>query len=509
MAHVVLIRPPIYFRLSSYSVVLSMPIAVAYLAANLRRFGHTVNIIDGIGEAIDQVGQTEIPKVFFRGLSHQQILERIGDNPDVIGISAMFTADWPQLIRLVWQIRQKYPAVPVLIGGEHATATADKIVSQLPKNTFIALGEGEQTIVDFTKAVELNGSLSTVPGLVFFQDGEVRYSPQPQSAKIRELPWPAWDLVDLEPYMGDMDGYGVARGRSIAILASRGCSKKCRFCSSARFWKYHQEFRDPDDVVVEIIHYVQAYQIVDFHFIDLNLVVRPKWVKDFCNLLIDRNVNVTWQLPTGVRTEVLSKELLELMHAAGCRNLTLSPESGSWRTLLSIKKPLDIEKFLDIVRNATQVGIHVKCNIIIGFPDENWADILQTIKFTMRLALAGADDVGIFVYAPLPGSDIYKELEKMGMVLSEWDDSDNILAYMDVTSLASASMNVNAKYLRLAQVGTMAAFYQLGFATHPWRMARFVKNAILKRSDTVFEQRVLGWLRRVWLASSRLLLLRH
>ena len=97
MAHILLIRPPSVFSASTYSAPVTMPLANAYLSANLLKHGHRVTNIDALGEDIDHIDVSYHPRVRYRGLSTENILARITERPDGIGVSVMFSQDWPHI----------------------------------------------------------------------------------------------------------------------------------------------------------------------------------------------------------------------------------------------------------------------------------------------------------------------------------------------------------------------------------------------------------------------------
>ena len=60
--------------------------------------------------------------------------------------------------------------------------------------------------------------------------------PRTRIRNLDDIPWPAWDLVPLDKYLDHGLGYGVDLGRSMPILATRGCPYQCTFCSNPEMW---------------------------------------------------------------------------------------------------------------------------------------------------------------------------------------------------------------------------------------------------------------------------------
>src|SRR2546423_7595537 len=93
MSRILPIRPPSVFSASTYSAPVTMPLANAYLSANLLKHEHQVSNIDALGVDINHIDVSYHPRVRYRGLSTSKILDRISTRPDGIGVSVMFSQD--------------------------------------------------------------------------------------------------------------------------------------------------------------------------------------------------------------------------------------------------------------------------------------------------------------------------------------------------------------------------------------------------------------------------------
>ena len=104
--------------------------------------------------------------------------------------------------------------------------------------------------------------------------------------KLDEIPKPAWDLVPLNKYLDLGLSLGVNRGRSMPMIASRGCPFQCTFCSSPYMWGTRWLARDPKLVADEIEEYIEKYNINNIDFYDLTAIVKKSWIIEFCNEII-------------------------------------------------------------------------------------------------------------------------------------------------------------------------------------------------------------------------------
>jgi len=483
-----------------------MPLANAYLSANLLKHGHRVTNIDALGEDIDHIDVSYHPHVRYRGLSTEKILERITERPDGIGVSVMFSQDWPHIEDMINAIRAKFPDVPILAGGEHPTAAGEYVLRTCPAVTHVALGEGEATIVEWAEWLDGKRRLEDVGGIQYIDVfGNARSNPARERIRnLDDLPWPAWHLFNLEPYFSVGEGHGVERGRSMPLVATRGCPYQCTFCSSPSMWTTRYAMRSIPDVVDEIELYMKTYRAQNIDFFDLTAIIKKEWIMSFCAELKRRGLKLTWQLPSGTRSEAMDAEVMAAMASSGCTNVTYAPESGSTRTLNDIKKKVKLPRLFESIRYAKRNGIFVKCNLIIGFPRERRWDMLQTVWVAIRFAVLGVDDTAIYAYSPYPGSELHQYLLSTGAIPKmDRDYFTSLMTFMDLKQSSNYCENVGETEISIYRLIGMSAFYAIAYLLRPANIARTIRNYRAHKSDTVFEERLFAFLRRKKLERTR------
>src|SRR4029079_7023318 len=123
--------------------------------------------------------------------------------------------------------------VPIFVGGENVTGTWEFVLETCAAVTACALGEGEETMVELAEHVAGRRALSDVKGIACRIDGRPqRTAPRQRIRSIDDIPRPAAHLFPVASYLDDGFTYGVNLGRSMRILATRGCPYQCTFCSS-------------------------------------------------------------------------------------------------------------------------------------------------------------------------------------------------------------------------------------------------------------------------------------
>lgn len=490
-----ILRPFGVYSRNTYSAVVTPPMGPAYLASLLEAAGYPVGIIDAQGESIHRFTHSDNGRYKLQGLSTGDIIERISPDTAILGISLMFSQEWPEHRRLISQIKNSFPDLILIAGGEHATAMPEYVLRSCPAIDYVVSGEGELTFLELVAGLFSGQSREVIRGTSHIdQDGtHVHGGLSRRIEDVDNLPYPAWDLCSIEEYFIPNWSMGIGHGRNMPILATRGCPYQCTFCSNPFMWTTRYQMRDVTQVIDEIEFLVDKYEANSIDFFDLTAIVKKNWIIEFCNELQRRKLNLTWQLPSGTRSEALDDETLQAIYDQGCSFLVYAPESANQNTLDAIKKRLKIENLIKSVRSALKIGHTVKINLIIGFPDETRTGILQTILFCLRMAIRGVHDCNIATFTPYPGSELFQELSEQGHI-PELNDQyfDDLLIQFDFTILKSFCRAVSGLELGLYRVLGMGLFYTLVYVLRPARLFRALKGAISGdfAPGNLFEQRV-------------------
>ena len=495
----VLLRTPMVVPKWSHTSPICPPLGLAYVAASLRQFGYEVRCIDALGEAPLQKTVSENAKYLYFGLSIKEILQHLALKEfNVLFVSLMFSHDWPMTKYFIKTIKKTYPEVITVCGGEHISACPKFSMEDCPEIDICVLGEGEETSIDILKTIEQKKSLAKVNGIVYrSEEGIITNPKRSRISQLDNIPLPAWDLFPLENYLSNRLGYGVNPGRTMPMLISRGCPFQCTFCSSPQMWTTKWQARDPNCVIEEMQFYIDKYKITNFDFYDLTAIVRKDWIIKFCQKIIKKNWNITWQMPSGTRSEALDDETLGLMMLSGQKHISYAPESASKTTLQKIKKKIKIENMKESIKSALSKGMGVKLNLMLGFPDETHKEMLETLRFVIYAAFVGVSDVYLASFAPYPGSELFDEMCKNGQI-SKIDDEYflNLASYTDLLHSYSYSRHVGHRMLSVYRLGGMSMFYILNFILRPKRILRLFINIINKKDESKFENSILQMVNR-------------
>jgi radical SAM superfamily enzyme YgiQ (UPF0313 family) len=498
---IVLIRPPVLVAKWAHTTPTCPPVGLAYVASSLIAAGWPVAVVDAVGESPEQFVATADKRFLSHGLTTEEIAARIDETAAVIGISCMFSHEWPLVRELIANVKKRAPSAVIVAGGEHVTALPEQSLDSCAALDVGVLGEGEEVMVELVRAISEGRDLSDVKGIVYRnQQGQaVRTPPHPRIRAVDDIPEPAWDLFPISVYLDKGYGFGVNRGRSMPIVATRGCPYSCTFCSSPSMWGTSWLARDPARVLAEIRSYMTKFGAENIDFYDLTAIVKKDWVIQFSDLIEASGVNFTWQLPSGTRSEAIDAEVTRRLYASGCRNMSYAPESGSPETLKRIKKKVKLDRMKTSMREAIAQGINCKANIIIGFPGETHRNVWETLKFCAELALLGLHDLSISPFSPYPGSELYTGLITTGRIGELTDNYYfSLAAYTDITETISYSEHISNRSLNFYRTVGQVMFYAVLYGFRPWRLVQTIRNVFSERQESRLEMSLRDLAHRVF-----------
>ncbi|MBN2381513.1 B12-binding domain-containing radical SAM protein [bacterium] len=378
------------------------PIGLGYLVSALRRKGFkNITILDCLKER----------------LTTQALIKRLVElRPAVIGFQ-VFSYDFPVLQHCVTAMKRLLPSSVIILGGPHVSATPDLILHEVAEADYAFAGEGEVGLPLLMEII-LRGrecDFSQVPGLVFRASDRntIIQNPRAVISNLDELGFPAWDLIRPDHYPDSPQGAFYQRFPIAPLSTTRGCPYRCTFCGSGVNMGRQVRLRTISNVLDEMELLIHEYGVAEFHIIDDMFNFKRARVKEFCEGLMTRGMDISYTFPNGLRLNHLDSEVLELMKATGAYAFTVGIESGSQVVLDRMHKDLNLAVIEDKVRLIVEAGLEPCGFFILGFPDESESDIRATIDFAKRLPLKRAHFSN---FLPLPGTEATRNLLEKGEI---------------------------------------------------------------------------------------------
>ncbi|MDD5643835.1 MAG: radical SAM protein [bacterium] len=402
-----------------------MPLGIAYLASSIKTTGVDVKVLDSLIDGWNQVEEIDKKNIRF-GLSCRQIVDNILEyGPDLIGMSCMFSVQSKIVSEIAAEIKKQLPKVKIVLGGAHPSAMPEDSIAD--KNIDYALvGESEATFIELIHLLNQDKSVADMDGICYRDErGFSRINPKKKYIEnLDALPLPAWDLLPVEKYFKLNRPHGtVTRGnRIIPVITSRGCPAKCVFCSIHPIWGRIYRARTPANVVGEIEMLINKYGVQEIQIEDDNMTLDRKRAEDICDLIIEKDIKVSFTAPNGLAVWALDKNLLIKLKKAGFYRLTLAVESGSQNTLTHIiHKPLKIDKVLEVIKDANEIGFDIDVFFVVGFPGETLSEMQKTFDLGKSLDVSS---VKYFIATPYPGTELLEIAREKNMLPADFDPKD-------------------------------------------------------------------------------------
>jgi len=357
-------------------------------------------------------------------LSFEETARRIADfGPDLVGITGMsleFARAAHKMAELVKGVDRD---IVTVMGGVYATTSTELALAD-ENVDFLILGEGEVRLPRFLKLLnEGRADLSSLDGLAYRRGSKSVI--QPMNSIIEDLdsiPLPAYGCLDYQAYINKTNKFGnvlLARYFPYATtMTSRGCPFHCIYCSTHSIDGRKIRFKSAERVLEEIDWLVRDYGVKEMIFLDDNLIYDRERIVRIMEGLIARNYDLHWK-SVNLATFLLDDELLEMMKASGVYQVILPVESGNPHVLKNIlKKPLKLEKALQVARKARELGLETSADFIIGIPGETWDQMRDTFRFAEEMDV---DMVSFHVATPLPQTELYQIAKDKGYLPPDFD----------------------------------------------------------------------------------------
>ncbi len=376
------------------------PLGVAYIAAMLEKDGHEIKIIDGPAWAtILDYGFDDLEK------------DIKAFSPDVIGVSAS-TSQIEHAKKVISIAKSVNKDCLVILGGTLISADPNALL-QFELVKYGVYGEADLTFSEILKAYENKQPLEGMEGVIWRENGSVKFLKPKTIINLDQIPMPARHLLKMEIYRPSPANY--RRLPATTIMTSRGCPYQCIFCSrptEGTAFRAHSAER----VVEEVEQLVTKYGIKDIQIFDDTFSLISSRVEKICKLIIEKKLDIWWNCMT--RVDKINPELLRLMKQAGCYEIGFGIESGSDRILQFIKKATTTDLVKKGVQMTKEAGIDVRGFFMIGFPTETKEEIMQTINFAKELDV---DVAQFMVSTPFPGTEMWEIAKQNGTISEDWN----------------------------------------------------------------------------------------
>ncbi|MFH2132676.1 MAG: radical SAM protein, partial [bacterium] len=357
------------------------PLGIAFLGAALERAGIEVKVLDLVVTtySLEQMAA---------------LLENF--KPDIVGSTAV-TMTFLDAISVIGDVKKIDPSILTVMGGPHVSFCAADTLNQYPELDLIAIGEGEETIVELAEEAQRSRNWSEIKGIAFRQGDTISITPARTLIDVDSLPLPARHLVPLGKYR--------ALNTAVSMTTSRGCPCRCIFCIGRKMVGAKVRYRDPQHVVDELA-FLSTLGFPQVNIADDLFTAKKSHCMAICDEIIKRNLKIKWT--SFARVDTVSLEILQKMKAAGCTTISFGVESANTEILKRIKKGITLPKVINAIEMCIKAGIDPHVSFILGLPGETPETLKETQAFGEVLHELGGS-YGFHLLAPFPGTAICDE----------------------------------------------------------------------------------------------------
>ena len=229
-------------------------------------------------------------------LNAQLLMEAECVGYPVYGIST-YSETWGAAAALIDTIRSVEPDAFIVVGGYHASVAGQEILRDYPGVDLVIRNEGEEAFTQVLIAMsEGRRDFSGIRG-VLWRSGRSEIVVNEPSSKIVDVKPAASSGAGL-PVLPRVPWYfahpdQASNKKTIAIVSSRGCPKRCTFCSIIVLSPTYR-LRSIDSLMNEIRYRHEQERFGHIAFMDANFFVQVSRTVGFARALHRVNSQISW-----------------------------------------------------------------------------------------------------------------------------------------------------------------------------------------------------------------------
>jgi radical SAM superfamily enzyme YgiQ (UPF0313 family) len=404
------------------------PVGLLYIASVAKKVdpGIEIKIIDLNLELLRRAQNDNFNYRFW-----EKYLSEIIENchSPYIGISCMFDVNKEVFIQISQFLRKNFPDAPILGGGVQATYDYEELLREGDFD-FIFRKESEGQFEVFLENI-CKGDLNRKPKGISFVNCDQVYKlgepleDIPVEIDIRD----AYSLIPIEEYyrFGGLAVFSRFNGKEkpfATVLSNRGCRAYCTFCTVRDFNGKGIRARTVEGVIDEI-KFLWSKGIRQIDWLDDDFLWDRGRTLHLLKRMVEEVPDMEWISNNGLIAAAIDEEIMEWMVKSGLKALKVGIESGNNAMLKKIKKPTSKRKLLMASALFKKYPkVFYSGNFIIGFPDETFGEMMDSLNFAKQL---GWDWASFYICQPLVGTEMYSMFRDLGVQQIEGEDATKAL----------------------------------------------------------------------------------
>ncbi len=316
-------------------------------------------------------------------------------NPILIGVSLM-SVEFSRARELCADLKRRFPAIPIIWGGVHPTVAPETC---FPPADYVCIGEGQQSLLDFARALSNGEDLRGTNNLCYPEAGWIQRNPlYPLIEDLDALP--LGDHIPKNGFIQDGRGeirvmdremfrrYGRYQDRFYDIMTSLGCQLSCTYCTSpflsGLYGSRHVRKRSLQNIMLELERTVRENPYLEtINFQDENFLTYD--LEFFQKFKVEYLARVKRPLIMACTPVWVTREKIALLREAGLIWIRMGIQSGSDRVLKEIYHRNSFSRhFLEAAKIFSEFKVMTYNDLIVDNPLETETDQLETIRVLIQ-----------------------------------------------------------------------------------------------------------------------------
>ena len=320
------------------------------------------------------------------------------EQPDVIGIPLIATANYKPATELAKRIKEKFPEIKIIFGGQHISAEAEQFLAENSYVDQVVIGDAINVIEDM-----IEGRIKDK--IVYGGFQTMDQFPILDPTILEENDYPI-----IPTYTYPTDGR-----KSIDFMFSKGCFRTCDFCVAGSQEGNHVTTTAYERLDEQLKIFKEAgieeLVIQDDAFLAKSKTHLPKILE------LMKRYGLYWQNNDGVEFEAIDDFVTDQLinyNKTGEGKVTalyVPFNPRTWNKKQSASKSMSerYHKNLENLKRLREAGIYIFTSAIIGTPEQTREMFKEELATDRRLIQEGYLDAALPLSATLlPGTKWYE-----------------------------------------------------------------------------------------------------
>lgn len=410
-----------------------VPLGIISVAASLREKGHEVDYFDRHARSLALHVEP--------GRVNEMLVERVRSfKPDIIGFTTISpliydTMECVSLLRPIF-------AGTMIAGGHHVTALPLEGLRKIDGLDGVVVGEGERAMVRFAEGHDPRG----IPGVCWKdRDGSIHQTPPVQITALDDLPFPDYSLLDKRVYL--QRNHMTIRGHflsSLSMVTSRGCVRRCEFCSESLTYGKGVRFHSPDYVMRGIRSLLAAYPIDGIYFHDNDFLINRKRAEEICDGIRSIQLERQFQWAIQARADRIDRDIIRRLKKAGCVLIEIGVETSFQEKLNALGKNTRVEKIEEAIALCREERMSVHAYMITGLAGETLNILDSELAWVKKVKPHSFSWSSLSLH---PGTALYEKAGQRFFESHNWD-RENVISFYNQSSLSTVPDKTKKTWLR-------------------------------------------------------------